>query len=109
MADAGDGVSDLVWVRRPPTEPGFYWLRGNPNHSPARVVMVAWHKRPPLRDNDGRVFHTEPRTLWYVEHALGEEWESSGSSHVEHRRDDSEWAGPIPLPMEWVGPGEQPR
>jgi hypothetical protein len=32
----------LVWTTEPPTEPGWYWVKDQSNHSFSRVTVLRW-------------------------------------------------------------------
>ena len=76
-------MSDLIWTREAPTEPGFYWLRHDGVDADGGVTVA--HVTRHLRVSGLLGCHTA--TPW-------EGWDSVESYY------GAEWAGPIEAPKE---------
>jgi len=70
----------LTWTDEPPTEPGWYWLRTNPDVGISPRVVKVIERDASLRVND---------TL-----------DDAGIDHELGDYDNYQWAGPIPQPVE---------
>lgn len=70
----------MTWTRKPPTEPGPYWMRGGRGNWAERGIIVDVEIYPHLRPLNQVVI------LW--------------GTMFPRVPPDAEWAGPIPRPKE---------